>query len=104
MHSIYHETAHHSIKELFKKNSTSSIGTQSRMKFKVKQFMSAIGRNSLQYRGTMLWNSMPDELKQIDNLNTFKHKLKTRLKEINNFQFEKDAILINTKKDIFIYY
>ena len=52
----------------------------------------------------MLWNSMPDELKQIDKLNTFKRKLKTRLKEINNFQFEKEAILINNKKDILIYY
>ena len=52
----------------------------------------------------MLWNSMPDELKQIDNLNTFKRELKTGLKEINNFQFEKKAILINHKKDIFIYY
>ena len=41
---------------------------------------------------------------QIDNLNTFKRKLKIRLKEINNFQFEKDAILINNKKDIFICY
>ena len=46
----------------------------------------------------MLWNSLPDELKQIDNLNTFKRKL--RLKEINNFQYEKEAILINNKKDI----
>ena len=36
---------------------------------------------------------MPDELKQIDNLNTFKRKLKTGLKEISNFQFEKEAIL-----------
>ena len=72
------------------------------MKFEVKRFKSAIGRNSLQYRGTMLWNCMPDELKQIGNLNTFKHKLKTTLKEINNFQFEKEAILINNKNDIFI--
>ena len=104
MHSIYYETAHHSIKKLFTKNSTSSIGTRNRMKFEVKWFKSAMGRNSLQYRGTMLWNCMPDELKQIGNLNTFKHKLKTRLKEINNFQFEKEAILINNKKDIFIYY
>ena len=103
-HSIYYETAHHSIKKLFTKNSTSSIDTQNRMKFEVKRFKSAIGRNNLQYRGTMLWNSMPDQLKQIDNLNTFKRKLKTRLKEINNFQFEKEAILINNKKDIFIYY
>ena len=104
MHSIYYETAHHSIKKLFTKNSTSSIGTRNRTKFEVKLFKSAIGRNSLHYRGTMLWNSMPDELKQIDNLNIFKRKLKTRLKEINNFQFEKEAILINNKKDIFIYY
>ena len=48
----------------------------------------------------MLWNSMPDELKQVDNLNTFKRKLKTRLKEINNFQFVKEAIFITNKKDI----
>ena len=74
------------------------------MKFEVKQFKSAIGTNSLQHRGTMLWNSMPDELKQIDNLTTFKRELKTRLKEINNFESEKEDILINNKKNIFIYY
>ena len=103
MHTIYYETAHHSIKKLFTKKSTSSIGTRNRMKFEVKRFKSAIGINSLQYRGTVLWNSMPDELKQIDNLNTFKRKLKTRLNEINNFRFETKAILIKNKKDIFIY-
>ena len=48
-------------------------------------------------------NSVPDEIKQIDNLNAFKRKLKTILKEINNFQFKKEAILINNKIDIFIY-
>ena len=74
------------------------------MKFEVKRFKSAIGRNSLQYIGTILWNSMPDELIQIDNLNTFKRKLKTRLKEVNNFQFEKEAILINNKKIIRVFF
>ena len=33
------------------------------------------GQNALSYRGPGEWNKLPNELKQIQNINTFKHRL-----------------------------
>ena len=38
-----------------------------------------IARKSIIYDGPSFWNSLPDNLKTIDNLNSFKKMLKTRL-------------------------
>ena len=48
-------------------------------------------------------NAIPDSLKQITNL-TFKQKLKTELKLINDFNFDKEAIMINNKRENFTYF
>ena len=34
------------------------------------------GQNALSYRGPGEWNKLPTDLKKIENLNTFKHRLK----------------------------
>ena len=34
------------------------------------------GQNALSYRGPGEWNKLPNELKKIENINTFKHRLK----------------------------
>ena len=80
------------------------VSTRSRLKFEVKRFKSEAGRRSFRYRGAMLWNAIQDSLKQITNLTTFKQKLKTELKLINDFNFDKEAIMINNKRDNFTYF
>ena len=79
------------------------VSTRNRLKFEVKRFKSEAGRRSFCYRGAMLWNAIPDSLKQITNL-TFKQKLKTELKLINDFNFDKEAIMINNKRENFTYF
>ena len=37
----------------------------------------AIGRNSFMVRGLLAWNRVPKEIRQIQNLHTFKKKLRT---------------------------
>ena len=64
----------------------------------MKRFKSEAGRRSFRYRGAMLWNAILDSLKQITNLTTFKQKLKTELKLINDFNFDKEAIMIKQQK------
>ena len=34
------------------------------------------GQNCLSYIGPSIWNKIPDTIKKIKNLNTFKHKVK----------------------------
>lgn len=51
------------------------------------------GLKSLSYIGPSTWNKLPDNIKEVSDLNTFKHKLKT--------QFLLD--LKKREKDIFIY-
>ena len=70
----------------------------------MKRFKSEAGRRSFRYRGAMLRNAIPDSLKQITNLTTFKQKLKTELKLINDFNFDKEAIMINNKRGNFTYF
>ena len=36
----------------------------------------AIGRNSFMVRGLLAWNRVPNEIRQIQNLHTFKKKLR----------------------------
>ena len=104
MHSVYYETAHHSIQKLFTKKAQGMVSTRNQLKFEVKRFKSEAGRRSFRYRGAMLWNAIPDLLKQITNLTTFKQKLKTELKLINDFNFDKEAIMINNKRENFTYF
>ena len=40
-----------------------------------------VGQNSLSYLGPGEWNKLPNELKKIQNINAFKHRLK-------NFYFD----------------
>ena len=48
-----------------------------------------LGQNTLSYLGSGEWNKLPNYLKQVDNINTFKHKLKNHyldeMKRIEQF-------------------
>ena len=63
-----------------------------------------IGRLSLRHRGTMIWNSIPSSIKNYDNVNTFKNRLKQLSRFINNYTFEKESSLITNKSHHFYYY
>ena len=38
-----------------------------------------MGQNCLSYNGPSLWNSLDNNLKEISNLNSFKHKVKNKI-------------------------
>ena len=69
------------------------------MQLKVDRFRTEVGRNSFRYRGSVLWNALPYELKQTTDKNAFKNKLKSHNKLINDFKFIKGNITIFNKKD-----
>ena len=73
MHQIYYDNTQSDIKNLFVKKEQNSYDTQKKFQFEVQRYKSETGRNSLRYRGPLIWNSVSNELK---NITTFKCNLK----------------------------
>ena len=89
---------------MFGKKDKRLRSSRSEIQFKVKRFKTELGRNSLKYRGPLLWNAIPDRLKKIENSNSFKKSLKSALKIINNVSFNKGTVTITHKLEDFSYY
>ena len=62
------------------------------------------GRNSVRYRGPIVWNNIPQNLKDAETQQSFKAKLKRAGKKLEQIQFEKEACTIQLRKDDFLYY
>ena len=69
-----------------------------------KERKSEVGRNSLRYRGPRVWNSLPNDLKELENAQTFKSNLRKALNIINKRNFKKEAAVISNKEDSFLYF
>lgn len=65
-----------------------------------------IGRNSLRYRGPLVWELTPTSLKQSPSLKNFKNLLKQRQHKnfINNCSFLKEACMVSHKNQDFAYF
>ena len=66
MHKVYYETTTQSICELFSKRVTSRSSPVPN-KFNIIRFKSETGRNTLQYRGPVIWNFVNRLVKVPDN-------------------------------------
>ena len=102
MHQIFVGAAPSQILDMF---SISSRSTRFCNQFNIIRVKSELGRSSLQYRGPNIWNFINKKVK-ICNVSKegFKAILRKYSKEILNFSFNKEAIVISNKKDDFIYY
>ena len=61
------------------------------------------GIHSLRYRGTAIWNTLPDFLKNID-ISTFKNNLKRVIHIINNVDFIKGQTFISNRHQDYAYF
>ena len=85
--------------------STSSRSARFCNQFNIVRVKSELGRSSLQYRGPNIWNFINKEVKVRDvSKEGFQAILRKYSKDILNFSFNKEAIVISNKKDDFIYY
>ena len=103
MHKVYYETTTQSICELFSKRVTSR-SSRAPNQFNIIRFKSETGRNTLQYRGPVIWNFVNRLVKVPDNSYSFKQILRKYVKIIDNFSFGKGATVVANKKDDFIYF
>ena len=56
------------------------INTHNGKTLEVKRMKTEIGRNSLMYRGPVVWNTLDRELRQSKTIETFKRNLKKKRK------------------------
>ena len=63
------------------------------------------GRNSVTYRGPIVWNALSNSLREEDKLVSFKKKLKINLKTLEQISFRKGTVFGNNKNlENFVYY
>ena len=103
MHKVYYETTSQSICELFSKRVTSR-SSRVPNQFNIIRFKSETGRNTLQYRGPVIWNFVNRLVEVPDNSYSFKQILRKHVKILDNFSFDKGATVVANKKDDFIYF
>lgn len=103
VHQVYYQTAPTQIQDLFTLRKT-KYKTRRSKQFEMERPNKEIARLSFKHRGTLLWNAMPDRVKNYENINTFKSHLKYIHKDINNFTFEKESSSILNKDECFHYY
>ena len=68
MHQIYYDNTQTDIKCLFFKKEQNGYDTRKKLQFEVQRYKSETGRNSLRYRGPLIWNSLPNELKKLQKI------------------------------------
>ncbi len=78
MFNIYHDKGAVYLKEFFKKTSHNHITRSSFASFQIPQ-VNSITKTSFNYNATQEWNSLPEELKLIQNKDSFKKHLKQHL-------------------------
>ena len=72
--------------------------------FSLIRYNSLLGRNSVRYRGPIIWNLIPRNIRNAASLQLFKATLKRASKSIDQIQFEKEACLLNSKDPNFVYF
>ena len=92
-----------SICELFSKR-VSCRSSRVPNQFNIIRFRSETGRNSLRYRGPVIWNFVNRLVKVPESFHSFKQILRKHVKIIDNFSFDKEATVVANKKDHFIYF
>ena len=101
MHQIFVGAALSQILDMF---SLSSRSTRFCNQFNIIRVKSELGRSSLQCRGPNIWNFVNKKVKLCNvSKEGFKAILRKHSKDILNFSFNKEAIVISNKNDDFIY-
>lgn len=76
-----------------------------RNQMNIKRIKTDFGRLSAQYRGPHIWNYLNSKVKICEvSTDAFKNILRKSVVDINNFTFNKEAILNKNKDNYFIYY
>ena len=62
------------------------------------------GRLSVRFRGPIVWNALPTEVKEAPSHDAFKARLKTAKSQLETIQFQKGSCNIAARDKDFIYF
>ena len=100
MHDIYNGRAPNELQGEFKKN---LFGRgKEKLMMEIPRPRTEIGRNSVTYRGPLIWNLLTTETRACKTKDTFKTKLKEC--KLDMISFQKEAAIGANKKKDYIYY
>ena len=75
--------------------------TKNNLQFDIKRFKREIGRNSLRYRGSLLWNATDNSSKE--STHEFKNNIKLHIDFMNKFSFKSETCILKTWLEDFYY-
>ena len=103
MHKVFHRHVPNRISEKFKIHETSH-NLRSRNNFVIKRCTSNNIRYSFIYRGSNIWNILPDSVKEIQRIDLFKKHLKQHSSIIENFSFDPGTNTRTFSKEDYVYF
>ena len=101
MHKVFQQTAPEALVNHFSRKLSRSRDSLS---FELPRWSREIGRTSVRWRGPLLWNTLPINLRSIKGIDSFKNELKSMKELLNSVSFNKEACLIQNKQRDFVYY
>ena len=101
MHKIVKGTEGHRLSDMFETKVSKRRGLQ----LQVKRLNTESERNTLNYRGTIVWNSLTTDVKNACSKEVFKRLLTKERSSIEQITFEKGTVTIKNKDlETFIYF
>ena len=102
MQQVNFEKVIPTIGQLFSKKEGQRYELRRKTAFKIPSFRTDIGRNTVAFRGPIIWNSLPEDLK-LKTVENLKVHLKKQRTHINNFNFIKGTGHLSFKDRNFVY-
>lgn len=90
------------IGQLFTKKQEQRYELRRKTVFEIPSVRTEVGRNTVAFRGPMIWNSLTEDLK-LKTIENFKVQLKKHRISINNFNFAKGTGHLSFKDSNFVY-
>ena len=105
MYQVFHNSLPDQLTALFEiRNTDNNYNLRRINDFSHVRYSSNLGRNSVRYRGPIVWNLMPKAIKDASSLQLFKQKLRQASRILEQIQFEKEACQITSKQTDFLFF
>ena len=103
MHEVYHDKVHQKLGSLFEKEAKQRT-LRNKNNFRPINLKYETSRNCVRYQGPIIWNKLPNDLKEVESSEVFKRQLKKAKPTLDKIEFKKEAIMIDNKDLDFIYF
>ena len=105
MYQAFHNSLPDQLTALFETRNTDNNYNLRRINdFSHVRYNCNLGRNSVRYRGPIVWNLIPKAIRDASSQQLFKQKLRQASRILDQIQFEKEACQITSKQTDFLYF